>query len=82
MSSDWELNLDRETFLAQYWQRKPLLMRGAIDKFKPPLSSHKMAGLALEEQVESRIVEQRGGDWLLHHGPITTADFERDAPWT
>jgi len=82
MSRDWELNVDRESFLAQYWQRKPLLMRAAIDNFKPPLSSHKMAGLALEEQVESRIIEQRGADWLLHHGPFSSRDFQRDDPWT
>ena len=82
MSRDWELNVDRESFLAQYWQRKPLLMRAAIDNFKPPLSSHKMAGLALEEQVESRIIEQRGADWLLHHGPFSSRDFQRNDPWT
>lgn len=82
MTSDWELNLDRETFLAQYWQSKPLLIRQAIPHFKPPVSSHQLAGLALEHEVESRIVEWRDNNWLLHQGPFTHADYQRDVPWT
>jgi 50S ribosomal protein L16 3-hydroxylase len=77
-----ELNVDREHFLASYWQQKPLLMRDAIEHFKPPVSSHQLAGLALEEGVESRIIEQRGSDWLLHHGPFRSVDYRRDNPWS
>jgi 50S ribosomal protein L16 3-hydroxylase len=82
MASNWELNLDREIFLARHWQSKPLLIRQAIANFKPPLSSHKLAGLALEDEVESRIVEWRDNTWHLQHGPFTNADYQRDAPWT
>jgi 50S ribosomal protein L16 3-hydroxylase len=82
MRGNCELNLDRETFLAQYWQSKPLLIRNAISGFSPPLSSHKLAGLALEEHVESRLIECRDNAWQLHHGPFKTADFHRDQPWT
>ena len=53
----WKLNLNRSEFLAEYWQSKALMMRGAISEFKPPVSSHELAGMALEEEVESRIVE-------------------------
>ena len=76
------LNLDVETFLAQYWQRKPLLIRDAITGFTPPASSHELAGLALEEEVESRIIECVEDRWLLHHGPFSDVDFQRTHPWT
>ena len=78
----WELNLDREDFLARYWQRKPLLIRQAINNFHPPLSSHQLAGLALEDEVESRIIEPSGNGWTLHHGPFSNADYQRQNPWT
>ncbi len=77
-----ELNLDRERFLAQYWQREPLLIRAALQNFQPPCDANQLAGLAMEAEVESRIVEWREQQWLLHHGPFTTDDFKRDEPWT
>ena len=76
------LNLDREDFLARYWQRKPLYLPGAIANFKPPVSSQELAGLALEEGIESRLVEYRDDQWLLHHGPFQESDYDRDHPWT
>ena len=76
------LNLDREEFLARYWQRKPLYLPGAITNFKPPISPQELAGLALEESIESRLVEYRDDRWLLHHGPFRESDFDRDHPWT
>jgi 50S ribosomal protein L16 3-hydroxylase len=76
------LNLDKESFLARHWQRKPLFIPGAIAHFKPPVSSHQLAGLALEEHVESRIIEHRDDGWQLYHGPFSNADFKRDTAWT
>ena len=77
-----EPGFDRETFLAQYWQRKPLLIRNAIDAFATPLPADELAGLALEDDIESRIIEYREGQWLLCHGPFVEEDFRRDCPWT
>ena len=77
-----ELNFDSEAFLAEYWQRKPLLIRNAISPFTSPLPADELAGLALEEDIESRIIEFRGGQWRLQHGPFSADDFQRDSPWT
>ncbi len=82
MSSDWNPNFDRESFLARHWQRKPLLISAALENFTAPLDRHEIAGLALDESVESRIVEHRDGLWQLHHGPFSAQDFQRDFPWT
>jgi 50S ribosomal protein L16 3-hydroxylase len=76
------LDLDREEFLARYWERQPLLLPRAIPGFKPPISASQLEGLALEHGVESRIVEYRNEQWVLHHGPFTRRDYDRDNPWT
>lgn len=64
-------------FLAEYWQKKPLLIRQAIPNFVSPLSPDELAGLACETQVESRLIMERGGakPWQVRHGPLTEADF-------
>ena len=82
MGRDQKLKLNRESFLTQYWQRKPLLIRNAVTRFRTPISSDELAGLALEEDVESRLIEHRQNNWHIHHGPFTEADFQREPPWT
>lgn len=82
MGHRWQLNLDREQFLARYWQKKPLLIRNAIEGFRAPLDADELAGLAMEDEVESRIVEYRDDAWRLHHGPFSDSDYNRDGPWT
>ncbi|MBN2647343.1 MAG: cupin domain-containing protein [Thiotrichales bacterium] len=64
------------TFLAEYWQKKPILFRNALPDFQTPLSPEELAGLSLEEEVESRIVLQHGAqDYQLRRGPFTEADY-------
>lgn len=77
-----ELKLDRKTFLAHHWQREPLFIADAVTAFEPPLTADELAGLALEEAVESRIIEYCDGSWRLHHGPFCEEDFQRENPWT
>ena len=76
------LQLDREAFLARYWQREPLLIKAALPDFEAPISANELAGLALEEEVESRIIELADGQWRQHHGPFVAEDFTRDSAWT
>lgn len=75
-------NFDRERFLSQYWQRQPLLIEGALPDFQSPLSPEDLAGLALDADVESRIIENREGRWVQEHGPFEDGSFERDNFWT
>ncbi|RKQ96328.1 50S ribosomal protein L16 3-hydroxylase [Kushneria sinocarnis] len=71
--------MDAATFLRDYWQKKPLLIRGAFPDFESPLDPDELAGLACEEEVESRLVEVRGErtPWQLHQGPFDEATFNR-----
>jgi 50S ribosomal protein L16 3-hydroxylase len=72
-------------FLRDYWQQKPLLIRQAIPGFESPITGDELAGLALEEEVESRLVLEHGAHpWELRRGPFAEDTFsqlpERD--WT
>ncbi|MEO3435354.1 cupin domain-containing protein [Inquilinus sp. CAU 1745] len=79
-------DLTVERFLAEYWQKKPLLIRQAIPGFTGPLEADDLAGLACEPEAESRIVLETGGTppWELRHGPFDEADFATLPPerWT
>ena len=77
-------DLSADAFLRRYWQQEPLLIRKALANYQSPISADELAGLALESEVESRLVECQGRDWTLKHGPFTEEDFlslpEKD--WT
>lgn len=69
--------MSAETFLRDYWQKKPLLIRNAFPDFEPPVSADELAGLACEEDVESRLVIQdaEGEQWALENGPFEDKRF-------
>lgn len=86
-----ERTFDREVaevFLREYWQRRPVLFRNALSSFSSPLSPDELAGLACEQDVESRIVVRWGEEntitasdrchpsWELRLGPFVESDFE------
>jgi 50S ribosomal protein L16 3-hydroxylase len=72
------------SFLEEYWQQKPLLIRGFLENFSDPLDGDELGGLALSEDVESRLVHSEDGRYRLSQGPFAedtlTALPERD--WT
>lgn len=78
-------DLPIEDFLRDYWQKKPLLIRNALPGFTSPLDGDELAGLALEEEVESRLVLERGETpWELRHGPFDEETFASlpETHWT
>ncbi len=76
-------DISLKTFLADYWQKKPLLIRQALPGIKPPIAADELAGLACEEEVESRLIIHDAGNeqWHLTHGPFVDATFS-DLPTT
>jgi len=75
-----------EQFLADYWQQRPLLIRQALPSFQCPVAPDELAGLALDEEVESRIIIEKGGTkpWQIEHGPFAEARFGElpESHWT
>jgi len=71
-------------FLAEYWQKKPLLIKNALPDFTGLLNPDDLAGLACEEDVQSRIAQIKGGKWLVKNGPFDEAVFSKlpNKDWT
>lgn len=64
--------LSAQQFLQEYWQKKPLFVKNALPHWPEKIDADELAGLALEAEVESRIIsflpEQK--EWRLQHGPF------------
>lgn len=63
-------SLSEQDFLNEYWQKKPLLIKQGFRDFQDPLDANELAGLAMEESIESRIITNHDNDWQAHHGPF------------
>lgn len=68
---------DSGSFLRDFWQKKPLLIRQAWKPWRNPLEPDELAGLACEDAVESRLVVRKGDIWELEHGPFAEERFSR-----
>ena len=89
MTSDTPLQIlggiSAREFLRDYWQKKPLLIRQAIPGFESPVSPDELAGLSLEEEVESRLVIEHGETpWELRRGPFSEDSYQNlpERDWT
>jgi 50S ribosomal protein L16 3-hydroxylase len=81
----FELNLSDftiEEFLAEYWQKKPVVIRQGFKNFVDPISANELAGLAMESEVESRLVYKKDDQWQAEFGPFE--DYQRlgDKDWS
>ncbi|MFK7848882.1 MAG: cupin domain-containing protein [Rhodothermales bacterium] len=67
--------LSIEAFLDEYWQKKPLLIRGALSGYTSPVSHQDLMQIACTEDAEARLILEKDGDypWQLLYGP-----FEED----
>lgn len=76
--------ISAEQFLAEYWQKKPLLIRQAVPGFNGLLSPDELAGLACEEDVQSRLVSFKRGKWQVENGPLDERRFAKlpEHDWT
>ena len=75
-------NLTPTQFLAEYWQKKPLLIKNAIPNFKGLLSPNDLAGLACEDDVQARIIQQQKDQknkdkWSVKSSPFDEAVFAK-----
>lgn len=71
-------NFDPTTFLKNHWQRQHLFIANALPDFTSPISADELAGLALEDEIESRIIRETDDrQWLLQHGPFTETTYSQ-----
>ena len=71
------LGMPPSRFLSLYWQKHPLLIRGALAGWRVPITAEDLAGLACEESVLARIVcrDRKQANWVLLPGPYKEASF-------
>ena len=69
------------SFLRDYWQKKPLLIRqavpltGSMAQLTQFLSPKQLITLACDDNAQARLITQRRGKWQLDHGPFETKQF-------
>lgn len=81
-------SLSINEFLKHYWQKQPVIIRQAFPNFCDILSPEELAGLALEADVESRIIQNNiqlnKVSWNVLQGPFEESVFHKlpDENWT
>jgi 50S ribosomal protein L16 3-hydroxylase len=71
-------------FMRRHWQKKPLLVRGAIPGFTPLLSRTELFKLAARDEVESRLIVKKSDGWRMKSGPFVPRSLppRKQADWT
>jgi 50S ribosomal protein L16 3-hydroxylase len=62
--------LSPRVFMQRHWQKKPLLVRGAVQGDPLSLPRAQLFALAARDNVESRLVVHDARGWQLRHGPL------------
>jgi 50S ribosomal protein L16 3-hydroxylase len=70
-------SLTPHRFLAQHWQKEPLLVRAALPGFSGVLTPAQLLKLACREDTRSRLVIRRAGRWDAYEGPIRRTFLRR-----
>lgn len=74
--------MTQEEFLRDYWQKKPVLIKQGFIDFQDPISADELAGIACEEQVQSRLIHHTNGKWEADFGPFESYDHLGDKNWS
>ena len=83
--------LSPQAFLRRHWQKRPLLVRGALPEFRRIVTKNALCALAARDEVESRLVERGkdrtgrgGGRYRVTHGPLARSAMPRASTgnWT
>jgi len=75
-------NFNSKTFLKEYWQKKPCLIKQFVPGFIDPIDEHDLAGLAQESDIDSRIVSNKNGNWQVTQGPFENFESVCKGNWS
>ncbi len=79
-------NTSPREFLADYWQKKPLLIRQAMQPLPELVTAEALTGLAIDTELESRLVRELPGHerWQVEFGPFDESVFDGlpETHWT
>ena len=79
---DYQLSINWPEFLATYWQKKPVVIKQGFNDFIDPITPDELAGLAMENETDSRLVSQDNDKWQVSHGPFESFDHLGETHWS
>ncbi|MBR7801354.1 cupin domain-containing protein [Undibacterium fentianense] len=71
-----------EDFLQNYWQQRPVVIRLGFPEFADLICPNDLAGLACEDNVESRLIYKKDGEWQAEAGPFESYEHVDNLAWT
>ncbi len=69
--------LSAQAFLRRYWQKRPLLVRGAVPGIGGMITKNALFTLAARNDVESRLVTRGPRQYRVTHGPLARSRMPR-----
>ncbi|MEL4014201.1 ribosomal protein uL16 3-hydroxylase [Dryocola clanedunensis] len=79
----YQLTFDWQEFMEKYWQKQPVVLKNAIPNFIDPITPDELAGLAMEPEVDSRLVSHTAdGQWHASNGPFEDFDGLGETGWS
>jgi 50S ribosomal protein L16 3-hydroxylase len=69
--------LPARRFLRDHWQKKPMLLRGALPECSEIATPGVLFELAARDDMESRLVQRGRRGWQVRHGPFDRSDLRR-----
>lgn len=67
-------NFNNSEFLTHYWQKKPVVLRQLFPGFRDIVNENELAGLAMEPELDSRLVRLYKNQWSVIQGPFEHFD--------
>lgn len=71
-----------DIFMREDWHVKPRLFRQAFPDFEPLCDIDTIFEMASDEDIESRLIRQQSGEWMLAHGPFEELPDLNQRNWT
>ena len=79
---EYHVEINWPDFIQRYWQKRPVVLKRGIKDFVDPISPDELAGLAMENEVDSRLVSHLDGKWQVSHGPFESYDHMGENNWS
>jgi 50S ribosomal protein L16 3-hydroxylase len=77
------LDVNLDAFMAEDWQQRVRFFKGALSGFMSPIDGDDLAGLAMEDGVDSRIITLTAEGYCRRDGPfVADSDFQAPGAWT
>ncbi len=76
------MQMTEQEFLDEYWQKKPVVIRQGFKDFQDPISADEIAGIAMEEEVQSRLIYKENGTWQAAFGPFGSYEHLGNENWS